>query len=168
MLLCMLPKVVFTFLITRPSFKPPQDVCDKCKPRTLSSVIPSPDFLWETYFSVVLFGLFSISCVFFWVDLCQLLIWRKENIYGINADPLWPLTFMFLLIFNRKTDRIMVNSQLVLLKLPGKSEMHGVGSNLDWSPTSNISSCYKVGLFSLWILLWLYSDKPRCCFSSTE
>ena len=44
--------------------------------------------------------------------------------------PTFTLFFFFLLILT-KTDGIVVNSQLVLLKFPVESAMHGGGSNLD-------------------------------------
>ena len=81
--------------------------------------------------------------------------------------PLHLLFFFFLLILT-KTDGIVVNSQLVLLKFPAESAMHGGGSNLDWNPTSDFFSCSKVSLFPFWTFLWLllYYDKPRHCFSA--
>ena len=40
-------------------------------------------------------------------------------------------TLFFFLLILTKTDGIVVNSQLVLLKFPAESAMHGGGSNLD-------------------------------------
>lgn len=79
-----------------------------------------------------------------------------------------PYSYFFYRLY-QKTEWIMVNSPLVLLKLPVDSETHGVGLNLNWNPTSSISY-YTVCLFSFWnfFCLLLCYDKLICNFSTWE
>lgn len=106
--------------------------------------------------------------IYFELNFWKLLILRKENVFWINADPLWPLHLLFYWL-QEEIDRIMGNCPLVLLKLSVENEMHEVGSNIYWNLMSNISSCYKASHSlpppppCLW---WLCYEKLSYFFST--
>lgn len=171
MLLCMLVKVVLTFLITRLYFELSQEVCDQWKPHTPPLVVLSPEFSWETCFSV-LFCFVCFLSVFFFLELnlWQLLIWRKGNVCGIIADPLCPYIYFFLIFFILTENWWDCGEFSIGFVKISSGECNGWREREPWlkSNFKYFFSCSKVSLFSFWTFLWLllYYDKPCHCFSA--
>ena len=81
------------------------------------------------------FCLFSFSLLFSRVEFMTAFNLEERKCLWHQCWPSMPLhlLFFFFLLILTKTDGIVVNSQLVLLKFPAESAMHGGGSNLDWN-----------------------------------